>query len=97
VSQRVPGYQLLGINSVEYNGWPAADWEFLRDSSTGAKLHVRNRGFVTDRDERGYALYWSTPVDRWDSSLDTFDAIAGSFVPDKDDRKGTSDDDGGDD
>jgi tRNA A-37 threonylcarbamoyl transferase component Bud32 len=95
VSQRVPGYELLGIDSVEYNGWPAADWEFLRDSSTGAKLHVRNRGFVTDRDARGYALYWSTPVDRWDSSLDTFDAIAASFVPDKDDRKGKSDDDSG--
>jgi hypothetical protein len=69
VSQRVPGYSLLGIDTWSTTtGRPPTGSPPRR--STGAKLHVRNRGFVTDRDERGYALYWSTPWDRWDSSLD---------------------------
>ena len=81
VSQRVPGYELLGIEAVDYRGWPAADWEFLRDSASGTRLHVRNRAVVTDPEDHAYALYWSVPEDDWDDALETFDAIAASFRP----------------
>jgi eukaryotic-like serine/threonine-protein kinase len=78
VKKELPNYQRIGIESVDYNGWPAADWEFtFGDSVT---THVLDRGFVTD-DSRGYALYLSTPEDQWAGSQDVFQTAAETFQP----------------
>jgi eukaryotic-like serine/threonine-protein kinase len=73
-----PNYQRIDIESVDYNGWPAADWEFtFGDSVT---THVLDRGFVTD-DSHGYALYLSTPEDQWAGSQVVFQTAAETFQP----------------
>ncbi len=77
VSKELPNYQLIGIQSVDYRGWDAADWEFtFGDGPT----HVLNRGFVTD-DTHGYALYLSTPESQWAQSQDIFKTAADTFTP----------------
>ncbi|WP_225847843.1 serine/threonine-protein kinase [Streptomyces sp. HPF1205] len=61
------GYHFLYIKSVPYRGYrTAADWEFLRTASDGTKVHVLDRGFVTDG-SHGYAIMVSMPADQWDS------------------------------
>ncbi len=81
VSKRLDGYQRVSIESVDYRGWPAADWEFTFVEN-GATIHVRNRGFVTD-DQHGYALYYSTPDSQWssDQTQQVFQVAADSFQP----------------
>ena len=76
VKKDLPDYHRISIETVEYNGWDAADWEFTFGSNT----HVLNRGFVTD-DSHGYALYLSTPEDQWASSQDVFQTAAETFTP----------------
>ncbi|MFD2353392.1 hypothetical protein ACFSTC_35120 [Nonomuraea ferruginea] len=41
-----PGYERVAIRAIEYQGRPAADWEFTR-SRDGTAIHVINRGFTT--------------------------------------------------
>ena len=76
VKKDLPNYHRISIESVDYNGWDAADWEFTFGSNT----HVLNRGFVTDS-THGYALYLSTPEDKWASSQDVFQTSADTFKP----------------
>lgn len=72
------GYQLVGIDSVDY--WDeAADWEWTYDSG-GQRIHVRNRGFVTAPD-KGYAIRWDCPEKDWAANEPTFKIIADGFVP----------------
>jgi eukaryotic-like serine/threonine-protein kinase len=79
VSQRLPGYERVAIEAVDYRGWNAADWEFTWDGDNG-RVHVRNRGVVTGPD-RAYALYWAVPDSQWQDNEEVFDAIAASFRP----------------
>jgi serine/threonine protein kinase len=81
VSKRLPEYQRVSIESVDYRGWPAADWEFTFVGN-GATVHVRNRGFVTD-DTHGYALYYSVPDASWssDRTQQVFQVAAETFQP----------------
>ncbi|MDQ1600846.1 MAG: eukaryotic-like serine/threonine-protein kinase [Actinomycetota bacterium] len=76
VKKDLPDYHRISIETVDYNGWDAADWEFTFGSNT----HVLNRGFVTDS-THGYALYLSTPEDQWASSQDVFQTAADTFTP----------------
>jgi serine/threonine protein kinase len=76
VKKDLPDYHRISIETVDYNGWDAADWEFTFGSNT----HVLNRGFVPD-DSHGYALYLSTPEDQWASSQDVFQTAADTFTP----------------
>jgi serine/threonine protein kinase len=76
VKKDLPNYHRISIESVDYNGWDAADWEFTFGNNT----HVLNRGFVTDS-THGYALYLSTPEDKWASSQDVFQTAADTFKP----------------
>jgi tRNA A-37 threonylcarbamoyl transferase component Bud32 len=78
VKERLPGYEKIDIDSVDYNGWPAADWEFTfgEDGTT----HVLNRGFVPN-ENKGYALYLSAPDEQWDESLPVFQTAAETFRP----------------
>ncbi|MFB8037699.1 serine/threonine-protein kinase [Streptomyces sp. NPDC056004] len=60
------GYHHLGINKVQYNGYPTvADWQFER-TQHGQRVHVLNRGFKVDG-EHGYAIMISCRTDEWDS------------------------------
>jgi hypothetical protein len=76
VKKDLPDYHRISIETVDYNGWDAADWEFTFGSDT----HVLNRGFVPD-DSHGYALYLSTPEDQWAGSQDVFQTAADTFTP----------------
>jgi serine/threonine protein kinase len=69
-------YQRIKIENVEYNGWPAADWEFTFGNNT----HVLNRGFVPNAN-KGYALYMSSPEDQWGESQQIFQTAADTFKP----------------
>jgi eukaryotic-like serine/threonine-protein kinase len=74
------GYHRIRLESVDYpQARKAADWEFTYNGS-GGRDHVLNRNILVN-DKHAYALYWSTPDDRWTSSHDIFDAFASSFKP----------------
>ncbi len=81
VSKRLADYQRVFIETVDYRGWSAAEWEFTFVEN-GATVHVRNRGFVTD-DTHGYALYYSVPDSQWstDQTQQVFQVAADTFQP----------------
>ncbi|MFC8538984.1 serine/threonine-protein kinase [Streptomyces sp. NPDC057249] len=58
-------YHHLGIQKVQYNGYPTvADWQFER-TQQGQRVRVLNRGFKADSDH-GYAIMISCKADEWD-------------------------------
>ncbi|MER5361927.1 serine/threonine-protein kinase [Streptomyces sp. NPDC002785] len=60
------GYHHLGVNKVQYNGYPTvADWQFER-TQQGDRIHVLNRGFKVDA-THGYAIMISCKASEWDS------------------------------
>jgi hypothetical protein len=71
-------YQRIAIVAVDYFE-AAADWDYLYDGANG-RVRVRNRGFVTSPTQ-AYAIYWSTPANRWDENLPLFNMVAASFRP----------------
>ncbi|WP_351226445.1 protein kinase [Streptomyces sp. NPDC002133] len=59
------GYKHLGIDTVEYNGYPTvADWSFERIQN-GERIRVLNRGFKVDA-KHGYAIMISCKASEWD-------------------------------
>jgi tRNA A-37 threonylcarbamoyl transferase component Bud32 len=76
-AQRHTGYQEIGIEPTTFDGWPAATWEFTY-SESGATLHAMDLGFVV-RSEYGFALYFQTHEDDWDTSQPTFARFKRSF------------------
>ncbi|MFD8690699.1 serine/threonine-protein kinase [Streptomyces sp. NPDC059651] len=59
------GYHHLGINEVQYKGYPTvADWQFER-TQQGQRVRVINRGFKVDSGH-GYAIMISCKADAWD-------------------------------
>jgi eukaryotic-like serine/threonine-protein kinase len=78
VRKTLPGYHRISIESVDYRGWRAADWEFT--FGTTSLTHVLDRGFVTDP-AHGYAIYLSTPDTEWDADQQAFQVAADSFMP----------------
>ncbi len=79
-SERLPSYQRIRIEPVDYRNYNAADWEFTWAPADGPPLHVLNRNLITAPDQ-AYALYWSTPEAEWESSLEMFQLFADSFQP----------------
>jgi eukaryotic-like serine/threonine-protein kinase len=76
VSKRLPDYERIDIDSVDYRDYEAADWEFtFGDGPT----HVLNRGMNTG--DRGYALYFSAPDSQWDESESIRETIFDTFRP----------------
>ena len=73
-----PGYRRIRIAAVDYHD-EAADWEFTY-AGDGGRIHVVDRGFVTDPDQ-AYAIYWSTPEDQWEDSRRYFDTFTDTFRP----------------
>ncbi|MGK5529190.1 protein kinase domain-containing protein [Streptomyces sp. URMC 129] len=82
VARNSDDYQLIGIESVEWRGYPTvADWEFER-TEDGERVRVLNRGFRVDEDH-GYAIMITCPVDEWDESSCTTlrETAFGTFQP----------------
>ncbi len=75
-SKQLPNYQRVSIESVEYNGWDAADWEFTFGNNT----HVLNRGFVPNANH-GYAIYLSSREENWSANQEVFQTAADTFQP----------------
>ncbi|SNT18380.1 Serine/threonine protein kinase [Asanoa hainanensis] len=72
-------YARVRIETVKY--WrAAADWEFTYTSSSGTRLHVLNRGFVTARDQ-AYSIYLSTPDSQWRASQPMLQVMIEGFKP----------------
>ncbi|MFJ6695997.1 serine/threonine-protein kinase [Streptomyces sp. NPDC091272] len=64
VSGSSANFRQIGIDAVDYNGYPTtADWEFERDQK-GQRIHVLNRGFRVDA-THGYSIMVSCPADAW--------------------------------
>ncbi|MEU1099118.1 serine/threonine protein kinase, partial [Streptomyces sp. NPDC005877] len=58
-------YHLLGIQKVDYKGYPTvADWQFERDQS-GERVRILNRGFKVDG-SHGYAIMVTCKTAEWD-------------------------------
>ncbi|MFF8913381.1 protein kinase [Streptomyces sp. NPDC015032] len=59
-------YRHLGVDKVQYNGYPTvADWQFER-TQQGQPVRVLNRGFKVDA-THGYAIMISCKASEWDS------------------------------
>lgn len=59
-------YRHIGIEKVDYRGYPTvADWEFER-TQNGERIHVLNRGFRADS-THGYSIMVSCPAAEWDA------------------------------
>ncbi|MFH8471338.1 protein kinase [Streptomyces sp. NPDC018000] len=58
-------YRHLGVDEVQYNGYPTvADWQFER-TQQGQRIRVLNRGFKVDA-THGYAIMISCKASEWD-------------------------------
>lgn len=58
------GYRHLGIDTVEYNGYPTvADWKFERNQD-GQRIRILNRGFKVDA-THGYSIMISCKAGEW--------------------------------
>lgn len=77
-ASRHEGYQEIRIEPFDYRDYNAAVWEF-RYRDQGVDLHVANLGFVAG--DRGYALYFQTHEDQWQSSQPTFASFRQTFQP----------------
>ncbi len=58
-ASRYDDYEELRIDELEYQGYPAAIWEYTYQGN-----HATNLGFVTD--DYGFALNFQTAEERWD-------------------------------
>jgi hypothetical protein len=80
VEAATPGYDFIRIASVQYRGWPTADWEYR--AGTTAKTHSLIRSTVPSR-KQVFDISW-TCLDRgwtadkrfFDTAVQTFDARA---------------------
>ncbi|WP_345401359.1 hypothetical protein [Nonomuraea salmonea] len=72
-------YRRIGIESTEFLGRPAADWEFTRVRD-GVTIHVLNRGLRT-ADGRPFAVYWETTHARWAEDRHYFYDFLETFRP----------------
>ncbi|MFE9392077.1 serine/threonine-protein kinase [Streptomyces sp. NPDC006784] len=64
------GYKSLGIEKVEWRGYPTvADWQFLRKEN-GTKVHALDRGFKVDG-KNGYAILITCKADAWEDKACT--------------------------
>jgi hypothetical protein len=74
---RLPRYEELRLEKVEFQGLDAADLEFTFFDQT--TLHVLDRTVVAADRSRGVALYWQVPESRWEGSREVFEQIARTF------------------
>ena len=77
---RHENYDRIRIEATNFQGMKAAIWEFTYTDG-GADLHALDLGFVTDDARYGFALYWQTTADDWDSLQSVFEEIRDSYRP----------------
>jgi tRNA A-37 threonylcarbamoyl transferase component Bud32 len=70
-------YDELRLEEVDFQGLDAADLEFTYFDET--RLHVLDRTAISADGDRGIALYWQVPEERWQESLPVFEQIAATF------------------
>jgi eukaryotic-like serine/threonine-protein kinase len=71
-------YEQIRIDHATYKGFDAAEWEFTYTDS-GAALHALDLGFITE--QYGFALFFQTHAEDWESMQDEFEAFKESFEP----------------
>jgi serine/threonine protein kinase len=76
VKKRLPNYERIQIEAVDYRDYNAADWEFTFGNGP---THVLNRGMNTG--DKGYALYFSSPDGQWDESQSIMATVFKTFQP----------------
>ncbi|MFB9316309.1 serine/threonine-protein kinase [Cryptosporangium minutisporangium] len=77
---RLPGYQRISIESVQYRNYKtAADWQFYLNRGQG-QIHVLNRGFVTSPTQ-AYGFWFEAPQSEWNEALRFFETFANTFEP----------------
>ncbi|MEU3980698.1 serine/threonine-protein kinase [Streptomyces sp. NPDC026672] len=68
--ERLPGFRRIGdIRATTYQGYAAADMEWVEDSGTGT-LRTFGRGFLIGG-HRSFSLRFTAPADAWGSPADT--------------------------
>ncbi len=72
-AKRYDDYEELRIEELEYQGYPAAIWEY-----TYLGNHATNLGFVTD--DYGFALNFQTAEERWEDRQGVRRAFEASFA-----------------
>jgi eukaryotic-like serine/threonine-protein kinase len=72
-------YQRLTFDTVDYRGYPAADWEWLYSSDRGTRIHALRRGFIAGG--RFYTISWYVADKDWAANRDGFDVAANGFQP----------------
>ena len=77
---RHENYDRIRIEATSFQGMRAAIWEFTYTDG-GADLHALDLGFVTDDGRYGFALYWQTRADEWDSLQSVFEGVRDSYRP----------------
>jgi hypothetical protein len=75
--KRYRTYSKIGLDTVEYRGYNAADWEFTFDKD-GETKHVLYRLFVANG--RYYGVYLSAPEDAFSGLRPHFDTAAATFA-----------------
>ncbi|MEV6969683.1 serine/threonine-protein kinase [Hamadaea sp. NPDC051192] len=73
------GYDKLKLDTVDYRGLPAADWEWLYTTGNGTHMHVLRRGVIANN--RFYTFSWYVPADAWAANQDGLGVVAGGFQP----------------
>jgi hypothetical protein len=70
-------YHRVRLESVDYHGYPTADWEFTY-SNDGSTRRVLYRSFQVDG--ASYAIYLSAPASQWTDSRRFFDTATATFA-----------------
>lgn len=72
-------YRRIRIVAVNYQ-LSAADWEWQHTNGSDQVVHVRQRTFVTGK-QQGYTIVWSTPESSWSVSEGAFRKVVDGFRP----------------
>ncbi|MEO3742784.1 ricin-type beta-trefoil lectin domain protein [Plantactinospora sp. B5E13] len=72
-------YRRIRIVAVNYQ-LSAADWEWQHTNGSDQVVHVRQRTFVTGK-QQGYTIVWSTPESSWSTSEGAFRKVVDGFRP----------------
>ncbi|MEV5601178.1 serine/threonine-protein kinase [Streptomyces sp. NPDC052299] len=81
LSQRLPEYRRIELNSNLYRDFPGSVWEFTWTEKNGEARHAIDQMYFAKEAGPEYALYMTGPADDWDETRDRFNAILRSWRP----------------
>jgi hypothetical protein len=73
---RYDGYERLKLESTQFKGWPAVEWEYLH-SEDDARLHTTDLRYFSD--DVVYRLIFQAPEAVWSNLQSALDRIRNSF------------------